>query len=26
MEQGQRDSWRSQCLKARHGCPVLHKE
>jgi hypothetical protein len=26
MERVQRDSWRSQCLKARHGCPVLHKE
>jgi len=20
------DSWRSQCLEALHGCPILHKE
>jgi hypothetical protein len=26
MEWGQADSWRSQCLEALHGCPMLHKE
>jgi len=26
MERGQRDSWRSQCLAAHHGCHVLDKE
>jgi len=26
MEWGQGDSWRSQCLEALQGCPMIHKE
>ena len=26
MERGQGDNWRSECLEALHGCPMLHKD